>query len=773
MLKRKLMKSGIIFALISSLFFLFYSNLAVNYFEFFELKTYDLRYKIKNIFDGGKNRNYGVVVIGIDEKSLIEYGPWPWDRSLHGELVKALKDYGVKSVGFDVSFSENGKGSELRSYRNELRNIISEAYNKKEMNEETAKKMAIELNKLQVDGDYKFARALKEVKNVTIGTYNILDPNMGISKEVEENDTHYKSRYHIVKGIEKEFVEVSRVGKRIGSPFTVYKMVPPIPIIGKFTYGIGPYEVGFPDLDGILRGIVAVTKEEYSNLYFPPMYLLTYLNSLGYNSKDNLIYNMENNTIDIVDKDKLIKSIPTNLNGYQRLYFYGGSHTFKYISFMDIINGKANRKDLNGKIAVVGYTDTAKGLYDLRATPVDPNTPGVELHATAIQNVIDNKYMVRLDILPHICLIFFYLTTISLVLSSKNIDVLRSNLLVIIIISSYVINSYMLFLSGIWLELFYPIFVMLMLYLFLSAQNYFSEEKEKRYIKEAFGTYINPQLIHELVESPEKLKLGGEKKELTVLFSDIASFTSISENLNPEELIELLNEYLSVTTDIILKNNGTIDKYIGDAIMAIFGAPVYKESHVADACNTAILYQEALSKLREKSVAEGKTPISARIGINTGEMVVGNMGCNIGDKKKFNYTVIGDEVNLSSRLEGANKYYSTEILVGHRTYELAKEGFVFRPVDFVRVKGKHKAVAVYELMGRKGEKNKEELVGRYNIAMELYKNRNFEEAELAFYKMLEDYPKDGPIMIYIERIKEYKINPPDENWDYSYTMTTK
>lgn len=773
MIKRKLLKSGLWFAITVSLFFLFYSNLDVNYFEFFELKTYDLRYKVKNISDKKHKRDYDVIIIGIDEKSLIKYGPWPWDRSLHGELVKKLKEYGIKSVGFDVSFSENGKGADLLPYRNNLRGIVSEGYKSGNIDEDSARKLAIEINKLKVEEDYKFAQALKEVGNVTIGTYNILDPKVGITQEIIDNDRHHKSRYHVVKGIEKEFVEVSRMGKRIAEPFTVYKMVPPIPIIGKFTYGIGPYEVGFPDLDGILRGIVAVTKESYSNLYFPPMYLLTYLNSLGYNPKDNMIYNMEGNSIDIVDKDKIIKSIPTNINGYQRLYFYGGSHTFNYISFMDIIEGKVDKKDIEGKIAVVGYTDTAKGLYDLRATPIDPNTPGVELHATAIQNVIDEKYMVRLEILPHMFLLFSYVLAITFVLSFKNINIFRSNVLVVLLIGSYFILAYMLFLKGIWIEVFYPIFVMLLLYILLNAQNYFSEEKEKRYIRDAFGTYINPQLIHELVESPDKLKLGGEKKELTVLFSDIASFTTISENLNPEELIELLNEYLSITTDIILKNNGTIDKYIGDAIMAIFGAPVYKESHVFDACGAALLYQEALRKLREKSIGEGKVPISARIGLNTGEMVVGNMGCNIGDKKKFNYTVIGDEVNLSSRLEGANKYYSTEILVGPRTYEIAKDEFVFRSVDFVRVKGKHKAVGVYELMGRRGDEELEAFVEKYNNAMESYKNRAFEDAESLFSDLLKSHPEDGPIKVYLDRIKDYKENPPADDWDYSYTMTTK
>jgi|GEM_PF-118733 len=773
MFKKNLLKSGFIIAIFSSLFFLFYSNLQVNYFEFFELKTYDLRYKLKNLFDVHKNKDYDVVIIGIDESSLIEYGPWPWNRSLHGELVRKLNEFGVKSIGFDVSFSENSKGSELLPIRNALRESIGRGFRAKEIQEGLAKELALIVNKLDVEEDMRFARALQEVKNVTIGTYNVLDPDVGISPEVLENTEHYKSRYHRVRGIERELVEVSRVGRRISNPFTVHKMVPPIPVLARFTYGIGPYEVGFPDLDGILRGIVAVTKEEHSNLYFPPMYLLTYLNSLGLNPKDNLIYDLTNNTIEIIKDNEILKKIPTNINAYQRLYFYGAGHTFNYISYMDVLNNKVDRKELDGKIALVGYTDTAKGLYDLRATPLDPNTPGVELHATAIQNVIDNRHMIRLEILAHMFLILSYVALITLILATKKLNVYKSNLLVVLLIFSYFILAYILFLMGIWIEIFYPTLIMLLLYLFLNAQNYFGEEKEKRYVKDVFGAYINPQLIQELVESPEKLKLGGEKKELTVLFSDIASFTSISEKLNPEELIEILNEYLSITTDIILSNNGTIDKYIGDAIMAIFGAPVYKETHVVDACNTALLYQEALRKLREKSLSQGKVPISARIGLNTGEMVVGNMGCNIGSTRKFNYTVIGDEVNLSSRLESANKFYSTEILVGPRTYELGKDVFLFRLVDFVRVKGKKKAVGVYELLGRKGETKLEEFIKNYHFAMDKYKNREFQEAENLFKNLLEKHENDGPCKIYLERIKEYKLNPPDENWDYSYTMTSK
>ncbi len=766
MLKKKLVKSGVFYSLFFAIFYILYWNIPyLNFFEYFELKTYDLRFKFLNNFSTKKD--FDVVIIGIDEKSLLEHGPWPFERNLHGDLVDILNKNGIKSIGFDISFNDQGTNSKLLPYKNNLKNILNEAYKKDEISQNYALSLAKEINKLKVDEDFVFSSIMSKYKNVTLGTYNILDESEIDNEQILSRNLHEKSRFYRLQGVEEELYKQNIDNSQKKNLYEVYKILPPIDILANSAFGVGPYEIGYPDLDGVVRGIVAITKEKYSNSYFPPLYLTTYINSLGLNSRDNLVYNIDKNQIEIKLNSKILKIIPLDKNGYQRLFYYGKGHTFPYISYTDVINGSFEVEEINNKIALIGYTDSAKGLYDLRSTPLDPNMAGVELHANAIQNVIDNNYLIRIKQSKNFLLILLSLLIITILLSQKNRNIIRINLIIIFYIFSYIFLSVYFFNKGLWVDVFYPLISMVLTYLFLNTENYFREGLEKKYIREVFGTYINPQLIEELIDNPEKLKLGGEEREVTSFFSDIVSFTSISEGLKPEELIEVLNEYLSITTDIILSNQGTIDKYIGDAIMAIFGAPVYKKSHAHDACKSALLYQKSLVKLREKEKKEGKNILRARIGINTGPAVVGNMGCNIGNKKKFNYSVIGDSVNLASRLESASKFYSTEILVGEGTYELVKDDFNFRFIDFVKVKGKKNAVPIYELLDEQVP-----FINDYNLGIRLYKERKFLNALEIFTKIYEKY-NDGPSKVYIDRLNEYLLNPPLENWDYSFTMKTK
>ncbi|MDN5304358.1 MAG: adenylate cyclase [Fusobacteriaceae bacterium] len=774
MIRKNIIKSGFFILTFMILLYVIYTNLGMTFFEIFELKTYDMRYKAMDIFEK-KDREYDVVIAGIDEKSLIEIGKWPWERSVHGELVKVLTEYGVKSIGFDVSFTEEGVSKDKINYKKNMKTIVATKYKQGVIPEKDAIELLKEINKLDTDQDYEFAAALKESGNTVIGTYNIMDKTEDLTN-FQYNPVYYqKSRFYKVSGILDEILEVGRTGERRVKPFEIYKIIPPIDIIAKFAYGIAPYDVGTPDIDGVLRGIVTVTKENSSNLYFPPLYLLVYLKSENLDIKKDVVLDLKNSKIDIFKEGKLYKNIPTNINGYQRLFFYGKGHTFKYIPYTDIINKRIDKKELENKIVLVGYTDSAKGLYDLRVTPLDPNTPGVELHATAIQNLIDYKFMKRMEIKGQAPLLFLFGSLIIIILSIKDLNLVISNILTNSVILIYLFLSYILFLKGIWIEVFYPIVIFILIYLALTIENYFLEGKEKKYIRNVFGHYISPVLVEELVKKPEMLKLGGEKRELTAFFSDIQGFTSISEKMSPEELVEFLNDYLSVSTNIILEYKGTIDKYIGDAVMAIFGAPIQLENNALNACFAALEYQDKLVEFREKYKDSGYPPIYARIGINSGEMVVGNMGCNIGENKKFNYTIIGDEVNLASRLEGANKMYGTYIMISENTYKKVKEDIEARVLDLVRVKGKKIAVKTYELMARKGELSKEKLKLKeiYEKGLDFYFNKEWEKAKEMFLKALEIDENDGPSKLYINRIEEYIKNPPPQDWDGVYTFTTK
>jgi adenylate cyclase len=317
-----------------------------------------------------------------------------------------------------------------------------------------------------------------------------------------------------------------------------------------------------------------------------------------------------------------------------------------------------------------------------------------------------------------------------------------------------------------------PIAAVFANYVGSAVYQYLTERKQKVMIKGMFSQYLNPHVVNELIAHPEKMRLGGERRELTVLFSDIAGFTTFSEKLPPEELVLVLNEYLSAMTEIVFNNDGTLDKYEGDAVMAFWGAPIELDNNALHACTAAVEMQEKLVHIREKWSAEGKPNVHVRIGLNTGEMVVGNMG----GTGKFDYTVIGDSVNLGSRLEGANKQYGTYIMASERTQELVKEYFVFRELDLLVVKGKTKPIKVFELIGRKNDSvppRKISAIERYTIGLELYRQKKFSEAIEKFNEALSIEPDDQPSRLYVERSQLYQTNPPPEEWNGVFILKTK
>jgi len=298
-----------------------------------------------------------------------------------------------------------------------------------------------------------------------------------------------------------------------------------------------------------------------------------------------------------------------------------------------------------------------------------------------------------------------------------------------------------------------------------------TEEREKKKIRGAFQYYLTASVVEEMLKNPDKLKLGGEKKDLTVLFSDIRGFTSISENMTPEGLVKLLNEYLTSMTDMVFKHDGLLDKYIGDAVMAFWGAPLDQPDHARRACLTALDMLDELHRLQKKWSAEGLPFLNIGIGVNAGPMVVGNMG----SARRFNYTVMGDSVNTGSRLEGLNKVYGTNIIVSQMTFEQVQGEFLGRELDLVRVKGKGQPVKIFELLAPKATASADQqaLAGVFHAALEEYRKRNWEKAREILQSLLARFPHDGPAKIYLERLETLSQNPPPADWDGVYTMTTK
>jgi len=300
--------------------------------------------------------------------------------------------------------------------------------------------------------------------------------------------------------------------------------------------------------------------------------------------------------------------------------------------------------------------------------------------------------------------------------------------------------------------------------------RYISEEKEKKKIRGAFQHYLTASVINEMLKDPAKLKLGGDKKDLTVLFSDIRGFTTISEKLTPEELVRLLNEYLTAMTNIVFQYDGLLDKYMGDAIMAVFGAPLDQPDHAQRACLTALNMMTELHRLQNKWQEEGCPVLNIGIGVNSGDMVVGNMGSEM----RFDYTVMGDMVNLGSRLEGMNKEYGSNIIISEFTYNTVKKTMCCRELDWVRVKGKKLPVKIYELLGEKDDESRwKDFIAGFEKGLALYRAVKWDEAITVFQKVLTMRPEDEASKIYIERCFKLKEEPPAQPWDGVFTMKTK
>ena len=325
--------------------------------------------------------------------------------------------------------------------------------------------------------------------------------------------------------------------------------------------------------------------------------------------------------------------------------------------------------------------------------------------------------------------------------------------------------------GGLILSVSYALLASLIAIVIINFRQYLSELGQKAQIRDAFGQYLSPKVVSDLVKDPEKLALGGEEREMTAFFSDIAGFSSFSESMKPTELVLVLNEYLTGMCNIIIDAEGTVDKFEGDLIMAFWGAPSIQQDHARRACFAAIDQSKALAVLRDKWLSEGRPGIQVRMGINTGSMVVGNMGSD----QRMDYTIMGDAVNLASRLEGANKAYGSYLMISDSTYQQCADDVDVRELDTLRVVGKSDAVKVYELIERKNQTvgKKADLVAQFVDALSLYKSGNYADALRAFKGCAEIVPDDGPTLAYIERCKAYSENPPPADWDHVFTLDNK
>lgn len=631
------------------------------FFDLMELKALDLRFKARGVKDAGER----VVIVAIDEKSVNELGRWPWPRTRIAEVIKSLSDDGAKAIGFDMVFSEPDQSSGLQTIR-ELK--------KKSGSLGLDGSLLTYLNRMErrFDTDSELREALAKSKSTVLGYFFHFEEGLKTAKKTELERGRYSFVKTLGEGAPKTVKEASYAELNI-SPLT------------DTARELGYFNM-FPDKDGTIRWCPLAIK--YGEDYYSPLSVQLVREYLG------------NPPLSIVMADYGIAQvrlgdivIPSDEQGRLLINYYGPQKSFPHYSFVDVIKGKTKPGTFKDKIVIVGATEI--GIYDMRVTPFDSASPGVEIHATVAENILRQDFISR----PNWLSIFDLLTIIAigtvLPIVLQRLKAFTGLIFTASLSIGYFFFDRFLFMEkGIWLNTIYPFLTLVTVYIAITVYRYIAEEKEKKKVKGAFQYYVTPSVMDEILHHPEKLKLGGDEKELSVLFSDIRGFTSISEKIPPETLVGLLNEYFTAMTDIVLKYDGFLDKYIGDAIMAVYGAPIEQKDHAINACHTAIEMMAKLGELRKEWEAKGLPQINIGIGINSGKMIVGNMG----SKRRFNYTVVGDNVNLASRLEGLTKDYEAAIIISESVYEQVNDQFLCRELGSVKVKGKEISTRIFELV---------------------------------------------------------------------------
>lgn len=534
--------------------------------------------------------------------------------------------------------------------------------------------------------------------------------------------------------------------------------------------------------------------------YKPSLSLITYLIANNYKAVITMAQNPAHPELTVVDEFKIINkannelvtNIPVDPHGRVFINYAGPQKMFAHVSMSDMFSEspdmevskrvkgtdgkwaeqilKVNKAQfLKDKILILGAT--AIGIYDLRVTPFESNFPGPETHVNVIDNLVRKDFLKTTD--NEMSWMIICLVAIGLILSFTlaHMSAVYGLLLTFLIFAGVILfDRFYLFQNGTVVVIILPIFLIFVLFLVMTFYKYFTEERGKKELRTTFQKYVSPAIVEEILSDPSNIQLGGRKAHVTIFFSDVRGFTTISEKLDPQALSDLLNSYLTPMTDLVFKNRGTLDKYMGDAIMAFFGAPIDFKDHAKWGCRCALQHIVKLKELQAEYERKGLPSIDIGIGLNTGDVSVGNMG----SETVRSYTVMGDAVNLASRLEGITKQYGVRIIISEFTYQEVKDSFVCREVDMVRVKGKLHPVKIYELIAeQKVPSATEEVLKWFQEGYAHYHAKNWELALESFAKALNIDPADSVSKLYIERCEDYRMTPPPEDWDGVFVMKTK
>lgn len=712
-----------------------------------------------------------VVIIDIDEASLDAYGQWPWPRTVMAQLVENLRSYGVLVTGFDIVFSEPDRTSP-RQLEASIRDLPTE--------------VRATLATLH-DHDELFGQ--------TIAKGQVVLGQVGEHKSIADERLHPKARFGAKK---TSFTAPPLTALLRRYPGAVLNLE----VLEQHAAGIGLFST-LPDEDGIYRKVAMLERignDPETAVIFPALSLEMIRIALG--GADSAFVEISENGIQQI----LLKAagggvfkIPTDRFGRIWVHFsrYATASEPLYVSAKKVLEKTAAPALLENKLAIVGTS--AIGLKDIRATPVSGQLPGVEVHAQVMETILSGSHLKRE--MSHFWRIPF--TPIHLSIWQLELfSIFAGGMLVVLLVPR--LSALLTFFAGstvigglisigwfhyleqqVLVDYAYPAICIFAVFFVLTYLSYIREETQRKQIRNAFGHYVSPALLEELANNPEKLTLGGETRHLTVLFSDIRGFTTISERFNAQELTRFINRFLTPMTNVILSSKGTVDKYMGDAIMAFWNAPLDDPDHARNACHAALAMQAAVKALNEKLAAEAAAvnpnaanrrqymPIKIGIGINSGDCCVGNMG----SEQRFDYSALGDDVNLASRLEGQSKTYGVDIVLGENTYREIGDDFATIELDLIRVKGKTGPVRIHALLGEKSLRNDPlfiSLNAEITAMLAAYRNREWDAAQKGAERITQHDKQLAELaQLYLVRIAEYRTNPPPSEWDGSYVATSK
>lgn len=705
--------------------------------------TYDARLN----FTRADSIDDRVVIVDIDENSLAEVGRWPWGRDKLATIVDNLFNfYEVDVVGFDIVFAEEDKSSGLEKFEQLARTSLRN---------DALYQQALDEIRPSLRHDEIFADSLIG-KNVVLGYY--------FKASLQEGETGVTGLLPpALTKMDIQWIERLPINKAVGYGGN-------LEILQASAKSGGYFDNPFVDADGVFRRVPLV--QSYEGYLFASLALATaqaYFDSVGIELEVETEGTRGGKEYYALETVKLKDHrIPVDANGAVFVPYRGQQGSFPYIPAHEVLSRKTNPLALKDKIVLVGTS--APGLLDLRSTPVQNIYPGVEVHANIISGILDD----RINHKPAWTIGYEFVLLIIIAVAMALLLPLLSPLLAAVgtlgLTGVVLAGTFVAWNGNLILPLASPLMLILLMFMLHMSYGFFIESRGKRQLAHLFGHYIPPELVDEMSESPEEYSLEGENREMTVLFSDVRGFTSISEGMDPKQLTQLMNALLTPMTRVIHKNRGTIDKYMGDAIMSFWGAPLADSEHARHALYAAMEMMDELKIMQEDFNQRGWPEVNIGIGLNTGDMNVGNMGSEF----RMAYTVLGDAVNLGSRLEGLTKNYGVDIIVSESTKNSIPE-FVFRELDLVRVKGKNEPVAIFEPIGHKNdlEKSVTSELTAYKKALMNFRAQSWDKAEVDFFNLSRDDPDRLLYQVYMDRIAVYRNEPPGDNWDGVFTHTTK